>query len=193
MTKTANAQPAIFLVSWLALQLLRERVPGFSFQAAAGLSLGELTALTAAGVFEFGDGLKLARQRGRFMQEACERTRGGMAAVLGLDVEATRAVCAEADVEVANLNCPGQIVISGETEKIARACQLAKSKGAKRAVRPPGGGGVSFAPHGRRAAQGGGDAGRGVHPRSGGAGDFQCDGAAAHHARRYRRAPGRSR
>ena len=137
LTKTENAQPAIFLVSWLALQLLRERAPGFSFQAAAGLSLGELTALTAAGAFEFGDGLKVARQRGRYMQEACDLTRGGMAAVLGLDLDATRAVCAEADVEVANLNCPGQIAISGETEKIARACQLAKSKGAKRAVALP--------------------------------------------------------
>jgi [acyl-carrier-protein] S-malonyltransferase len=137
LTKTENAQPAIFLVSWLALQLLRERAPGFSFQAAAGLSLGEMTALTAAGVFEFQDGLRIARQRGRFMQEACDATRGGMAAVLGLDLEATRAVCAEADVEVANLNCPGQIVISGELEKIARACQLAKSRGAKRAVALP--------------------------------------------------------
>jgi [acyl-carrier-protein] S-malonyltransferase len=137
LTKTENAQPAIFLVSWLALQLLKQRRPDFSFQAAAGLSLGELTALTSAGVFEFGDGLKIARQRGRFMQEACEATRGSMAAVLGLGVEATRAVCAEADVEIANLNCPGQIVISGEKEKIERACQLAKSKGAKRAVALP--------------------------------------------------------
>jgi [acyl-carrier-protein] S-malonyltransferase len=137
LTKTENAQPAIFLVSWLALQLLRERAPGFAFQAAAGLSLGELTALAAAEVFSFEDGLKIARQRGRFMQEACDATRGGMAAVLGLDLETTRAVCAEADVEVANLNCPGQIVISGEMEKIGRACQLAKSKGAKRAVALP--------------------------------------------------------
>jgi len=137
LTKTENAQPAIFLVSWMALQLLRERAPGFSFQAAAGLSLGELTALTAAGVFEFPDGLKLARQRGRFMQEACEATRGGMAAVLGLDLEKTRAVCAETGVEVANLNCPGQIVISGEVEKIARACELAKTRGARRAVALP--------------------------------------------------------
>lgn len=137
LTKTENAQPAIFLVSWMALQLLREHAPAFSFQATAGLSLGEMTALTAAGVFEFKDGLKLARQRGQFMQEACESTRGAMAAVLGLDLEKTRAVCAEADVEVANLNCPGQIVISGETEKIARACALAKSRGAKRAVALP--------------------------------------------------------
>ena len=137
LKKTENAQPAIFLVSWMALQLLKERAPGFSFQAAAGLSLGELTALTAAGVFAFQDGLRIARQRGRFMQEACELTHGGMAAVLGLDPEKTRAVCAEAEVEVANLNCPGQIVISGETEKIARACQLARSAGAKRAVALP--------------------------------------------------------
>lgn len=137
LTKTENAQPAIFLVSWLALQLLKERLPGFTFQATAGLSLGELTALTAAGVFEFGDGLKIARQRGRFMQEACDATKGTMAAVLNLDLNAIRTVCAEADVEVANLNCPGQIVISGETEKITQACQLAKSKGAKRAVPLP--------------------------------------------------------
>ncbi|MGD1084393.1 MAG: ACP S-malonyltransferase [Verrucomicrobiota bacterium] len=137
LTKTENAQPAIFLVSWMALQLLRERAPGFSFQAAAGLSLGELTALTAAGVFEFQDGLKLARQRGRFMQEACEATCGAMAAVLGLDLEKTRAVCAETGVEVANLNCPGQIVISGEAEKIARACELAKARGARRTVALP--------------------------------------------------------
>jgi [acyl-carrier-protein] S-malonyltransferase len=137
LTKTENAQPAIFLVSWMALHLLRERAPAFSFQAAAGLSLGEMTALTAAGVFEFKDGLHLARQRGRFMQEACALTRGAMAAVLGLDLEKTRAVCAETGVEVANLNCPGQIVISGETEKITRACALAKSRGARRAVALP--------------------------------------------------------
>jgi [acyl-carrier-protein] S-malonyltransferase len=137
LTKTENAQPAIFLAGWMALQLLRERAPGFSFQAAAGLSLGELTALTAAGVFEFKDGLNLARQRGRFMQEACDSTRGGMAAVLGFDLEQTRALCAETGVEVANLNCPGQIVISGEADKIARACELARVRGAKRAVALP--------------------------------------------------------
>ena len=104
---------------------------------AAGLSLGELTALAAAGVFSFEEGLKTARQRGRFMQEACDATQGTMAAVLGLDAEALRRVCEEADVEMANLNCPGQIVISGETGKIEKACSLAKEKGAKRAVRLP--------------------------------------------------------
>jgi [acyl-carrier-protein] S-malonyltransferase len=134
LTRTENCQPAIFLVSWIALQLLLERGPQITFEATAGLSLGELTALTAAGAFGFEDGLRIARQRGRFMQEACEATRGGMAAVLGFDVEATRAVCLESDVEIANLNCPGQIVISGEDDKIARAVELAKAKGAKKAV-----------------------------------------------------------
>jgi [acyl-carrier-protein] S-malonyltransferase len=137
LTRTENAQPAIFVTSWAAFQLLKERVPGLSFQATAGLSLGELTALAAAGAVSFDEGLKMARQRGRFMQEACELTHGTMAAVLGLDAAVLGEVCASADVEIANLNCPGQIVISGETEKIEKACALAKAKGARRAVRLP--------------------------------------------------------
>lgn len=134
LTKTENAQPGIFLVSWVAFQLLKERVPGLAFEATAGLSLGEFTALTAAGTFQFEDGLKVVRERGRFMQEACEATQGTMAAVIGLDEAVTREVCAEAGVELANLNCPGQLVISGGTEKINRACELAKARGAKRAL-----------------------------------------------------------
>jgi [acyl-carrier-protein] S-malonyltransferase len=137
LTRTQNAQPGIFVTSWAAFQLLKEQAPKLEFHATAGLSLGELTALTAAGVFSFEDGLKVSRQRGRFMQEACEATQGAMAAVLGLDAEVLRGVCAEADVEMANLNCPGQVVISGETEKISKACELAKAKGAKRAVPLP--------------------------------------------------------
>ncbi len=137
LTKTENAQPGIFLVSWVAFQLLQERVPTLKFDAAAGLSLGEFTALTAAGAMSFEDGLRVVRQRGRFMQEACESTRGGMAAVIGLDEAPTREVCAEAGVVLANLNCPGQLVISGETDKIAKAVELAKAKGAKRAIALP--------------------------------------------------------
>ena len=137
LTKTENCQPGIFTVSWIALEVLKERVPNFRFEATAGLSLGELTALTAAGAFGFEDGLKIARQRGRFMQEACEVTRGGMAAILGLDEAATAEVCAATGVEMANLNCPGQIVISGEADKIAQAVEAAKAKGAKRAVSLP--------------------------------------------------------
>ncbi len=134
LTKTENAQPGIFLVGWVAFQVLREQAPGLAFEATAGLSLGEFTALTAAGAMSFEDGLRVVRQRGRFMQEACEATRGGMAAVIGLDEKTTREVCAETGVVLANLNCPGQLVISGETEKIARACELAKARGARRAL-----------------------------------------------------------
>ncbi|MEJ0088217.1 MAG: ACP S-malonyltransferase [Limisphaerales bacterium] len=155
LTKTENAQPGIFLVSWVAFQLLKEQVQGLKskaqshggsgatmdvghgtldFQATAGLSLGEFTALTAAGAMSFEDGLRVVRQRGRFMQEACDVTKGGMAAIIGLDEAPTREVCAEAGVVLANLNCPGQLVISGEAEKIVKACELAKAKGAKRAL-----------------------------------------------------------
>jgi [acyl-carrier-protein] S-malonyltransferase len=134
LTKTENAQPGIFLVSWVAFQLLKEHAPDLKFEATAGLSLGEFTALTAAGAMSFEDGLRVVRQRGRFMQEACDTTQGGMAAIIGLDEAPTREVCAEAGVELANLNCPGQLVISGEAEKITKACELAKTKGAKRAI-----------------------------------------------------------
>lgn len=134
LTKTENAQPGIFLVSWVALDLLKARVPGLKFDATAGLSLGEFTALTAAGAMSFEDGLRVVRLRGRFMQEACEATKGGMAAIIGLDEGPTREVCAEAGVELANLNCPGQLVISGEADKITKACELAKARGAKRAL-----------------------------------------------------------
>jgi [acyl-carrier-protein] S-malonyltransferase len=137
LTRTENAQPGIYLVSWVAFQLLKEQVPSLAFEATAGLSLGEFTALAAAGAMSFEDGLRVVRQRGRFMQEACDATRGGMAAIIGLDEAPTREVCIEAGVVLANLNCPGQLVISGETDKIARAVELAKTKGAKRAIPLP--------------------------------------------------------
>src|ERR1041385_1594849 len=137
LTRTENAQPGIFLVSWIAFQLLKERAPSFVFEATAGLSLGEFTALAAAGAMRFEDGLRVVRQRGRFMQEACDATRGGMAAVIGLDETPTREVCAEAGVVLANLNCPGQLVISGEADKIEKAVELTKAKGAKRAIPLP--------------------------------------------------------
>jgi [acyl-carrier-protein] S-malonyltransferase len=152
LTKTENAQPGIFLVSWVCFELLKEQVGvqasacspdtlkrelQLEFDAAAGLSLGEFTALTAAGAMSFEDGLGVVRARGKFMQEACDATRGGMAAIIGLDENLTREVCAEAGVELANLNCPGQLVISGEVEKISKAVELAKAKGAKRAIPLP--------------------------------------------------------
>jgi [acyl-carrier-protein] S-malonyltransferase len=137
LTKTENAQPGIFLVSWVAFQLLKEQAPDLKFAATAGLSLGEFTALTAAGAISFEDSLRVVRQRGKFMQEACDATQGGMAAIIGLDEAPTREVCAEAGVVLANLNCPGQLVISGEAEKISKAVELAKAKGAKRAIPLP--------------------------------------------------------
>jgi [acyl-carrier-protein] S-malonyltransferase len=137
LTKTEHAQPGIFLVGWIAFSLLRERVPGLSFEATAGLSLGEFTALAAAGVLSFEDAIRVVRQRGRFMQEACEETEGGMAAIIGLDESKTREVCAETGVELANLNCPGQIVVSGAAAKLNAACEAAKSKGARKAIPLP--------------------------------------------------------
>jgi [acyl-carrier-protein] S-malonyltransferase len=134
LTKTENAQPGIFLVSWVSWQLVRDRVPNLHFEATAGLSLGEFTALAAAGAMSFEEGLCLVRQRGRFMQEACDATRGTMAAIIGLEEAPTREICREAGVVLANLNCPGQMVISGESDKIHRACELAKAKGARRAL-----------------------------------------------------------
>ena len=137
LTQTEHAQPGIFLVSWVAFQQLKEQVPQLKFEATAGLSLGEFTALTAAGAMSFEDGLRVVRQRGKFMQEACDVTQGGMAAIIGLDEAPTREVCAEAGVVLANLNCPGQLVISGAAEKILKACDLASAKGAKRALPLP--------------------------------------------------------
>ena len=134
LTKTENAQPGIYLVSWIALQLLKEQAPDLEFGATAGLSLGEFTALAAAGAMSFEDGLRVVRQRGRFMQEACDETQGGMAAIIGLDEAQTREVCDAASVTLANLNCPGQLVISGAADKIEAACEAAKEKGAKRAL-----------------------------------------------------------
>jgi [acyl-carrier-protein] S-malonyltransferase len=134
LTKTENAQPGIFLVSWVAFDLLKERVPALKFEATAGLSLGEFTALAAAGVMTFDDAIRVVRQRGRFMQEACESTRGGMAAIIGLEEGPLREVCAQAGVELANLNCPGQLVISGPADRMTAACELAKARGAKRAL-----------------------------------------------------------
>ena len=134
LTQTEYAQPAIFLMSWVAMKLLQESIPGFEFQGAAGLSLGEFTALAAAEVFSFEEGLILVRKRGTYMQEACDATQGGMAAIIGLPEKEVREICAETGIELANLNCPGQIVISGSIEGINKACELMKAAGAKRAL-----------------------------------------------------------
>ncbi|HVM60109.1 MAG TPA: ACP S-malonyltransferase [Verrucomicrobiae bacterium] len=134
LTKTDNAQPGIFLTSLACLEALKLLVPELVFDATAGLSLGEFTALTAAGAVSFDDGLHMVQMRGQFMQEACDSTNGGMASILNLDDAILAEVCREADVDIANMNCPGQTVISGDKEKIAKAVELAKARGAKRAI-----------------------------------------------------------
>lgn len=134
LTRTAVCQPALYVHGLAILAVLREQVPTLSFNAAAGLSLGEFTAHAAAGTFDFETGLRLVDQRARFMQEACEATEGGMAAIIGADEQEVRNLAEAADVDVANFNSPGQIVISGEKSKIALAAGMAREYGARKAV-----------------------------------------------------------
>ncbi len=137
LTRTENAQPAIFVTSLACLTAAQEsgviQLPdGVRF--VAGHSLGEYTALVAAGALDFEAGLKLVWERGRLMQAASEATPSGMAAILGLAEEVVLEVCAEAEVEVANWNAPGQLVISGPKDALERAAELARSRGARRVV-----------------------------------------------------------
>ncbi len=134
LTKTSVCQPALYVHGLACLAAVRERIPGLAFQATAGLSLGEFTAHCAAGTFDFETGLRLVDKRARSMQEACERTQGGMAAIIGGEENRIRDLAAAADVDVANLNSPGQIVLSGESSKVALAVSLAKEYGARKAV-----------------------------------------------------------
>jgi [acyl-carrier-protein] S-malonyltransferase len=134
LKKTAMCQPALYVHGLACLAALRERLPEFAFSAAAGLSLGEFTAHAAAGTFDFATGLALVDKRSRAMQDACDETHGGMAAVIGADENAVRNLAAAADVDVANLNSPGQVVVSGEASKVALAVSLAKEYGARKAV-----------------------------------------------------------
>ncbi len=145
LRQTVNAQPAIMTVSIAYLRTspqLQER-PHPSFLA--GHSLGEYTALVAAGSLSFADALRLARERGRLMQEAGNQTSGGMLAVIGLDEATVQSVCQATGTEIANINCPGQIAISGPSQVLDKAAQLAKDKGAQRVIPLP----VSGAFHSR--------------------------------------------
>jgi len=137
---TANTQPAILTTSVAALRVL-EAETGLVPEFAAGHSLGEFSALVCAGALAFADAVRTVRQRGTFMQEAVPVGTGSMAAILGLDLEALDAVCLEAAqgqvVSPANYNSAGQVVIAGHTDAVARAIELAKEKGAKRALPLP--------------------------------------------------------
>ncbi|MNK07029.1 Malonyl CoA-acyl carrier protein transacylase [compost metagenome] len=139
LKETKVTQPAVFLHSVILAKTLGS---DFKPEMVAGHSLGEFSALVAAGALTFEDGLKLVSKRALAMQKACEITPSTMAAVLGLDDKIVEDVCASIDgvVVPANYNCPGQLVISGETSAVERACEAMKAAGAKRALILPVGG-----------------------------------------------------
>ncbi|MEO6053655.1 MAG: ACP S-malonyltransferase [Chthoniobacterales bacterium] len=134
LTKTAFCQPALYVHGLACLAALKSRLPSLQFQAVAGLSLGEFTAHAAAGTFDFETGLDLVAKRAAYMQRACEETQGSMAAMIGAEENSVRDLAAATDVDIANLNCPGQIVVSGESSKVAMAVSLAKEYGVRRAT-----------------------------------------------------------
>src|SRR5256714_9455437 len=134
LTKTSNCQPALFVHGLACLSILRELADDFSVGGAAGLSLGEMTAHAAAETFDFGSGLKLVQKRGELMDEACAATNGAMAAMIGAAENDVRRLAADEDVDVANINAPGQIVISGERAKVEAAVGVAKEYGIRRAT-----------------------------------------------------------
>jgi len=135
LTKTSRCQVALYVHGIAVLDILREQLGDFNFVAAAGLSLGEFTAHAAAGTFSFLTGLRLVANRGQYMEEACKATSGTMAAFMSGDEAAVRNIAQEAGVDVANLNSPGQIVLSGTTENVGKAIDLAKEYGIRKAVR----------------------------------------------------------
>jgi [acyl-carrier-protein] S-malonyltransferase len=134
LTKTSNCQPALFVHGLVCLAVLRELAGELPIGGAAGLSLGELTAHVAAGTFDFENGLQLVQKRGTFMDEACSVTTGGMAAMIGAEENIVRQLADDEDVDVANINSPGQIVISGELAKVEAAVAVAKEHGIRRAT-----------------------------------------------------------
>ena len=139
LNATVNTQPALYIHSVACLRVFSHLYPGFEPASAAGHSLGELSALTAAGALPFAEGVRLVRTRGELMKRAGEIAPGGMAAVLNLDIPTLDKVCAEAStadevVQVANDNCPGQVVISGAKAAVERASAGAKAAGAKRVL-----------------------------------------------------------
>ena len=134
LTETKVCQPALYVQGYALFSILKERGKLNELKAACGLSLGELTALAAAGVYDFATGLRLVAERGRLMQLACDATKGAMAAVIGGTPEDVQIFCDELDIEIANLNCPGQVVISGDNAKVIEA--VAASKGRFKLCKP---------------------------------------------------------
>ncbi len=134
LTQTRNCQVAIMVASAAALRVHLTQKSEFTPEFALGLSLGEYTALVAANSMLFSDAVKLVRKRGEYMEEASEKNPGGMISIIGLDGDTVREIANESGAEVANLNSPGQVVLSGTTESIKKAANIASGKGAKRAI-----------------------------------------------------------
>lgn len=136
LTQTKVCQPALYVHGLALLAALKEqgKLPAGEPQFALGLSLGEVTAYAAAGVFEFTTGLRIVAERGRLMQQACEQTVGGMAAIMGEERSKIADLCREFDIEAANFNAPGQIIVSGEKSKIDAAVAAAKERGIKKVI-----------------------------------------------------------
>ncbi len=137
LRQTINAQPALVTVSFACLKSAQKVSGGNGLPPpafVAGHSLGEYTALVAAGVLDFATAVYLARERGRLMHEAGLRKPGGMVAIIGLDEVLLAEVCSETDTRIANINCPGQLVISGAKENLTKAAGLAEARGAYRTI-----------------------------------------------------------
>src|SRR5688572_17191698 len=136
LTQTKVCQPALFVHGLALVAGLREaaKLPADAPQFALGLSLGEVTAYCAAEVFDFATGLKIVAERGRLMQQACEQTTGGMAAIIGEERGKVQELCREFDIEAANFNAPGQIIVSGEKTKVGAAVAAAKDRGMKKVM-----------------------------------------------------------
>ncbi len=136
LTKTNICQPALYLHGFAVIEVLREKGMLGDVVSAIGLSLGELTANAFAGTFTFEQGLKIVEERGRLMQLACDASSGAMASFIGGSVEKVAEYCKEFDIDMSNLNCPGQVVVSGESDKVAAAVAAAKDRGEFKLVVP---------------------------------------------------------
>ncbi len=136
LTETRTCQPALFVMGYAVFAILKDSGRLNGLKAMLGLSLGELTALAAAGACDFETGLRLVAERGRLMQKACDGTEGGMASLIGGTVEDAEKLCIEFDIDLANLNCPGQSVVAGPVERIDAAVASAKENGVFRMVVP---------------------------------------------------------
>lgn len=134
LTQTKVCQPALYAHGLAVLAALTERGAMPTVGMACGLSLGEVTALTAAGVFDFATGLKVVAERGRLMQVACEKSTGGMAAIIGEERARIQELCEEFGIQAANFNAPGQIIVSGEKARVDALVAAAKDKGLKRVI-----------------------------------------------------------